>query len=165
MPTYSLVAFKGEDSLKGSIEYSHGEVHLIYDWQDHPLSKEETPALGESIRKVGLWEDTCFEAFFLQENGEYQEWNFSLTGAWNAFQFLSYRKARDPWEIPSLNPPQILREREKDRLVITFESLPFKAFQLSAVIANKELEYYAISHPQSKADFHSLDHFTPWSPQ
>ncbi len=120
------------------------------------------------LRQYDLWEHTCFE-FFLKLKGtaEYWEFNLSPSGDWNVFHFLNYR----------LN---IAEEK-------AFNSLPFTIFQdekyfkieinldlnaigiadrdldvaITAVVENKDrqLSYWALTHPYIEADFHHQDSF------
>lgn len=64
------------------------------------------PASAEPQRRDGLWQSTCFEAFFLDEaSGVYVEYNFSPSGEWAAYRFGSYRRGQADLDCPT---PQIV---------------------------------------------------------
>lgn len=49
--------------------------------------------VGDRVRRNGLWETTCFEAFLKGEDGDsYHEFNFSPSGDWASYRFDGYRK-------------------------------------------------------------------------
>ena len=139
-------------------------------------------AIGTPVRADELWRHTCFEAF-VRRDGEpgYLEFNFSPSGAWQAYQFSDYRQGRLSAELPS--PPQLtigVREsavRMDEALVLeALVTLPAPYadaprgvhLAMSAVVEDEagSLSYWALRHAAGRADFHHPDAFTlrlPWS--
>jgi hypothetical protein len=74
-----------------------------------PMSRFLVPHRAPARRRDNLWQSTCFECFLKQE-GEvaYQEWNFSPSGDWAAYDFTAEREGMAPAEIAS--PPYIRTE-------------------------------------------------------
>ena len=124
------------------------------------------PAQALPERREGLWQYTCFEAFAkLAQGGAYFEYNFSPSLQWAAYCFDDYRLGMR--EAPLLRDPQIGTRSE----VTIFElstlqpvSLPTDSnwrVGLSAVIeeTNGDKSYWALAHPDGRADFHHSDCF------
>ena len=121
-----------------------------------------------SPRLENLWQHTCLETFFTTselENGPYVEINCAPSGAWNAYDFSSYRQGMQ-------NSPNITARLEKyamDATTARFQieieskvSIPLFAFNLSAVIefSDGSISYWAIRHPSEKPDFHRRSEWT-----
>lgn len=138
------------------------------------------PASG--TRADELWRHTCFEVFVrCDEVPGYLEFNFSPSGAWQAYRFSGYRQERAPAELPS--PPHVTvgyRERAADPAepaprtddALALEALiPLPApyagtsraldLALSAVVESETggLSYWALRHAPGRADFHHPDAF------
>lgn len=128
------------------------------------------PAPAAPARKDELWRHTCFEAFFGPEGAEaYCEFNLAPSTEWAAYQFDGYRAGmRSPEAVPA---PHITVHAAPDRLVLqaeldlsAFTDLPADApwrLALSAVIedARGNVSYWALAHPEGRADFHHPDCF------
>ena len=98
----------------------------------------------------GLWRHTCFEVFIATRSRAYREYNFSPSGEWAAYAFLSYRK-----RMPA--HPRRPRFRVHRRgLAATIEVRGRVKIGLCAVIEEKNgsLSYWALRHPRGKPDFH-----------
>ncbi len=139
-------------------------------------------AAAAPVRADELWRHTCFEAF-VRRVGEpgYLEFNFSPSGAWQAYRFSDYRQGRLCAELPS--PPQLtigVREsavRMEEALVLeALVALPAPYadaprgvhLAMSAVVEDEagSLSYWALRHAAGRADFHHPDAFAlqlPWS--
>jgi hypothetical protein len=120
---------------------------------------------AEPVRRDELWKSTCFECF-LKEEGEqaYQEWNYSPSGDWAAYDFSSEREGMVPAQVVS--PPYI---RTEDNLTWwglgATLAIPTKAcftIALSAVIEEQggSRSFFALHHPSQQPDFHHPDCFT-----
>jgi len=116
-------------------------------------------------RVDGLWQHSCFEAFFgMKDCSAYYELNFSPSGQWAAYRFRAYRERR-PIEV-ELSAPAISVEQTADRLTLTaavrLDQLPalepgaIIRIGLSAVIEDIDgaLSYWALKHPSEQPDFH-----------
>ena len=130
-----------------------------------PIAHFAVPALADQPRRRdGLWQATCFE-LFLKEAGQeaYQEWNFSPSGDWAAYDFTSERtgmREADVCFVPNI--------RTEDNLIWwglgATLSIPAEAsftIGLSAVIeeAGGHKSYWALHHPGPEPDFHHPDCF------
>ena len=129
-----------------------------------PLERFAIPA-GDGVRRDGLWQATCFEAFLNREGAaSYQEWNFAPSGDWAAYDFTSYRDGMTEAEVA--NPPYI---RVEDNLTwwtvgatIAVPTGVSRCLGLSAVIeeADGTKSYWALAHHGAKPDFHDPGCFT-----
>lgn len=128
-------------------------------------SKLSWPPVTTDERKQGLWNSTCFEAFFVFEDGSYEEWNFSPSGEWNCFSFTDYRTPQELVE-KSVKTPMI-KSPENGVLKVTIEKRSSPSLiNLTSVLevktnGNKTLHYFAKRHPEDKADFHDKSCFYP----
>ena len=113
-------------------------------------------------RKVGLWEETCFELFLKSNTGEYKEWNFSPEGHWNCFSFSDYRKKASPWEDQNLEPQSL--EFKQDSFQAILPKTSMNKFQISSIVKREKVHFLALSHSSEKPDFHHPDHFQDWNP-
>lgn len=126
-------------------------------------------------RRDELWKSTCLECF-VGASGEkaYVEWNFSPSGAWQAYEFQDYREGRvdAKVEAPTF---EVIRPKLADAtgdLAFRFEidlELP-KSFHaktlevsLTAVVLEVGEEapfYWALYHTGEKPDFHARSSFS-----
>lgn len=117
----------------------------------------------------GLWQHTCFEAFFaIQGEKAYREFNFSPSSEWAAYAFSDYR-VRTDWQMQQA--PVIECETASGQLMVKVtlatEHLPKGQIDqalligLTAVVEAKDGDksYWAIQHPTDKPDFHHRDGF------
>lgn len=131
-----------------------------------PISRFAVPPLSPApARCDNLWQSTCFECF-LKGDGEeaYQEWNFSPSGDWAAYDFEAEREGM---ELASVASPPYLRVEDNLTwwgLGATL-SIPAEAhgnMALSAVIEERgdKRYFFALHHPSPQPDFHHPDCFT-----
>jgi hypothetical protein len=128
------------------------------------------PPVTEPTRTDELWRRTCFEAFVrTAADTAYYEFNLSPSTQWAAYGFAGYRRGirianeidAPHVEMESTNECYALRASlNLDRL----PGLPSDAvwqLGLSAVIeeTNGNISYWALAHPQGRADFHHSDCF------
>lgn len=116
----------------------------------------------------GLWQSTCFE-YFVSTKGQpgYWEVNFSPNGCWNVYRFTAYREQmREEASVKML----LCSASETDSGLDLSCRLDFsgmieknRTFEIgvSAVLQNRtgELHYWALCHPDEKADFHDRKSF------
>jgi hypothetical protein len=129
------------------------------------LPEQTAPHRGEK-----LWEHSCFEIFLRTPgNLAYTEYNFAPTSAWAAYVFSAYRKGHQisadsiAEEFP---PPDIRTQRsataydmQVDLSLPPFADItraPVLQIGLSAIVedAAGAISYWALAHPDGKADFH-----------
>jgi hypothetical protein len=124
------------------------------------------PSMKPPVREDGLWNHTCFEVFIRADEGPgYREFNFSPSGAWQAYQFQGYRDGA-PMNPASLFPGECCIGSEGLSLGVRIpaEMLPPDdrlRIGLSAVVeeSNGRLSYWALHHPSDRPDFHHYDAF------
>lgn len=134
---------------------------LTLRWRIDGAAALIVPPLAGKGRADGLWRTTCFELFVrAQGQAGYAEFNLSPSERWAAYDFAGYRAgmadrtvARDP----------VCTMRQGQGLAIFDAAIPRPAlpplpwtYGLSAVIEEQggRLSYWAIAHPDGKADFH-----------
>ena len=113
-------------------------------------------------RKDGLWETTCFEAFFRGVGKGYHEFNFSPSGDWASWEFDDYRgQSRE-------TPTAISIASDGFENLLAVEVRLNADFShstrlcLSAVVEEEDgtKSYWAIKHPDGDSpDFHHEDCF------
>lgn len=128
------------------------------------------PAAAAPRWVEGLWQHTCFEAFFgVKDSATYYEFNFSPAREWAVYAFRGYRDG-GTIEDQELAPVISVR-KSSDALelnaVVRLSRLPLIRpgiiirLGLSAVIEDSDgkLSYWALKHPSEKPDFHHPDSF------
>ncbi|MDD5390311.1 MAG: DOMON-like domain-containing protein [Gallionellaceae bacterium] len=130
-----------------------GQAHLVI------------PDTATPERVEGLWRHTCFEAFVMGAGtSAYREFNFSPSGAWQAYGFHAYRQGE---ALAEATAPRIERGTETEldlRVFLPAQVLPpgpRLRLGLSAVIeaVDGSLSYWALRHPPGRPDFHHSDCF------
>ncbi len=121
------------------------------------------PATAAPERVEGLWRHTCFEAFVMGDDAPaYREFNFSPSGAWQAYAFHAYRRGGP---LAAAATPRIARDAQAEtglNVLLPASDLPtglHLRLGLSAVIeaADGSLSYWALRHPPGQPDFHHSD--------
>jgi hypothetical protein len=126
---------------------------------------EEMPLVAE--RQDLLWQKTCLEAFFspsLSSESPYAEVNCAPHGHWNLYTLSSYRQNLQTLEagkVTLVNREQI---PEGLHFSVLVEGLPWPSplhVGLTAVLkhTNGQMSYWALSHAEKQADFHSKKSF------
>lgn len=187
MPTFDLICHPGSSPAtravqRISVDLSMTPEHLLLRYRlSVPPQRLLLPpaAPGQSRRRDGLWQHTCFE-FFVMANEDratrgqpYREFNFSPTGAWAAYDFCAYRTPA-PHPCPDLPPPECHIDQDAAQFAISVQlsraalpPLPWHG-QLSAVIIEQneagpalmqtvsgtQPAYWALAHVASAPDFH-----------
>jgi hypothetical protein len=119
-------------------------------------------------RKNELWEETCLEFFLgIKNSPQYWEFNLSPSGDWNIYHFDDYRQGMQE-EIAFTGLPVIV-ESKSDFLQLSLKldlnKLVSKETSLEMGITtviqstDKKISYWALTHPDSLADFHQRDSF------
>lgn len=114
-------------------------------------------------RADGLWNTTCFEAFWGESGSEsYWELNLAASGAWNLYRFDAPRMPQPPRHSDDYSLKS-LRTTPRELVCELTTALPLKSLEvgLTAVIAAADRNfYYALHHPGSHPDFHDRAGFT-----
>ena len=128
------------------------------------------PGPEEPVRTVGLWEETCCEAFLKPAGGDaYYEFNLSPSSQWAVFDFTGYRenfRQLDVGRAPVIDCAATPDELVLDA-VIDLSMLPPAvhaqdwALGLTCVVKGKDgtTSYWALAHPPEKPDFHDSNCF------
>ncbi len=170
---FSLRVFTGDTlwegmKLSGEVTRRPGEITVRYDLFGDLGTVDFPPAVGPASRCDELWKLTCFELFVgVQGSPRYWECNFSPGGDWNVYRFSDYRLGMVEEELP--HPPTQTITRENDKLSLAV-SLPVKELiadesdleiGVSSVVKLRRgaLGYWAVIHPERRADFHSRKSF------
>lgn len=147
-------------SFKGALSGPH--LELAYEWE----SELAVPAPHSKVgsRKIGLWEETCFEFFFAPLSMDcYIEINLTPSGDWNSFHFKSYREAplREDSEVV-LEEFQLKQKSLFARFALPNElSKNVLKANPTAIIAHLEgrRRFLAATHSKAKPDFHDPETF------
>lgn len=167
MPRHRVRAFARRNPVLGS------QLTLVYEVLDSRAAV--VWPLGEARRRDEIWKATCLECFVAGAGEKsYIEWNFSPSGAWQAYEFQDYRAERVDAgvEAPGF---EVLRPKLAEATgdsVWRFEidlDLP-KRFDtktlevsLTAVVLEVGEEapfYWALYHTGEKPDFHARSSFS-----
>lgn len=177
---YQLTPFERIPSnkikIKGSVHCDSDQAlgKIVFELLDQEEQVIIPSSQHEHIRKIGLWNETCFELFLMLDNGHYIEGNFTTGFNWNLFYFKTYRETPlKEWEIIHMNPiKDVLLSREKSLLIVEFPpeiksfliEQKLKSLSLTAVIKTKNGDtlYYAVKHTDTKPNFHHPDSFVPF---
>ncbi len=124
------------------------------------------PPFSEAARGNNLWRETCFEFFIAEEESlEYFEFNFSPSGKWNAYSFISHREGMKEEKVNNI---RIKSARKKNNIVLEASfTLPYgKNFsrpeiQLAAILKTEKnvRHFFAIENSDLKPDFHDRQYF------
>lgn len=131
--------------------------------------------VAEPARRDGLWQNTCFE-LFMRRPGQltYLEANFAPSGHWAAWVF---RDCRSDAAAIDMSAPRVEVLRHEAQAFVLQAELQLSAgllarlspgvehagtvpwqLGLCAVLETPagELAYWALAHPQQRADFHDV---------
>lgn len=119
---------------------------------------------GAPARRVGLWEHTCFEFFIGARNAKnYDEFNLSPAGHWNAFAFSDVRSDMRTSEALRCRRATLTPVRGCEvTLSATVAFRPAgvaRRFRvgIASVIEGVDgsMHYFALAHPGDRPDFHA----------
>ena len=155
------------DSLHVGSELSFsGGLILHYRIQALP-DRLRLPAATTGGPADELWQHTCCEAFIAAGDGTaYREFNFSPSGQWAIYDFLSYRERAADYRPAT--PPRIAMQALRDGFLLRAELPPDLLpaaiswhVGLSAVIesAHGDKSYWALAHAAAQPDFHRRESF------
>lgn len=124
---------------------------------------------GQPAREDELWKATCFEFFLARpDQPQYWEFNMSPSGDWNVYQMDAYRRIgfREESLIERLSftvqrePGCVSVDTAMDLNPIIPAEHPIQAGITSIIrtIDGRE-SYWALTHPNSQADFHLRESF------
>lgn len=167
----SLQPFQPIDTpieIRGKISQSGDEIVLHFTLRDPQRRILDTlkPAVwneGDLQRTDGLWQTTCFEAFW-SSRGQKTYWEFNASPnkpLWNLYYFKDYRHPQPP-EL-SQDFKLVKMEVTTDSLICRLQGLKIAEIEASlcAVIkTNRGIYYFSTQHSGSKPDFHLRESLT-----
>lgn len=158
------------DFIEVVVAYRYPQLKLEYHLPGR-LEELDIPVPEEPVRTVGLWEETCCEAFLKPVGGTaYYEFNLSPSSQWAVFDFTDYRENFRQLDVG--RAPVIDCDVRDDRMTLTaiidLSMLPAVVqaqdwhIGLSCVVkaADGSTSYWALAHPPEKPDFHDSNCFT-----
>ncbi len=165
---FNLSELNSKLNITGNIVRDGNKLNLDY-LLEADLSKIIIPPpVVLPNRKHELWKTTCFEFFVgIEHSPQYWEFNLSPTGDWNIYRFTNYRQGMEqetaftslPFNIRQLsNSLNINLEINLDSIIELNTDLDIA---ISTVIksSQEKISYWALTHPETKADFHNRDSF------
>jgi hypothetical protein len=169
---FSLIPFPGIGPLPFNISGTAVRQDHIMSLTYHllgPIRDIEVPPPKDSpSRRIGLWENTCFE-FFIgpKDSPRYWEVNLSPSGDWNVFRFKTYRQGLFEEMAFSSLPFMVRVQPDLLRLVLEFDLSKIftadEALRMAVSVVLKtgtgEITMWALTHPGPEADFHHKDGF------
>lgn len=173
MAKFSLIPFKPRynDAFLYSSEINQNDqayfISFLLEGNIEEINLDIPAPLKE--RTLKLWEKTCFELFIKNNRDEYLEFNFSPRFEWNCFYFQKQGDVLQEWAKMERPKTDILLSLEKFFIVseIKKEFFPVNfitnnmSVGISSVLKmkNEEMTYWALSHEDSKPNFHHFDSF------
>ncbi len=170
--SFNLVPFSVDNAPKieitGDIKHHNNQLEIEYkltgDLSQLIIPKDkDTPN-----RQYDLWEHTCFEFFLgIKDLSKYWEFNLSPAGHWNVFCFENYRQDIAEEMTFNILPFQVTQQANKLDLNLEFnlgqiiDAEQNLEVGITTVIEDKEkqLSYWALTHPKTAADFHDRNSF------
>jgi len=156
-------------SIEVVVAYDHPQLKLQFRLSGR-ISNLAVPGPEEPVRTVGLWEETCCEAFLKPAGGDaYYEFNLSPSAQWAVFDFTGYRenfRQLDVGRAPVIDCETTVEQLVLDA-VIDLSMLPPGvhaqdwSLGLSCVVKSKvgATSYWALAHQPEKPDFHDSNCF------
>lgn len=159
-------------SVKAELNFlDQHTISLDFIWDDLDediIFFDQGEPTEKPIRQMGLWQETCFEAFIKPVNGKtkdsYFEINISPFRKWNFFAFSNYRQAEDPMERQEVD--LVYYHVDKNSLTAHFRLKDFVFAQADVSICSviktnsQGLTYWSTKHADTKPNFHHFDSFS-----
>jgi hypothetical protein len=169
---FSLVPFPGTGPLpftiSGTAVRQDHTLGLTYHLLGRIIDIEIPLPTDRPSRRIGLWENTCFE-FFIgpKDSNRYWEFNLSPSGDWNVFRFETYRQGLFEEKAFSSLPFMVQTQPDSLRLVLEIDLsiiIPAdEALRMAVSVVLKtgagDITMWALIHPGPEADFHHKDGF------
>lgn len=102
---------------------------------------------------AGLWQKDVGEIFLIAQDGRYQEFNLSPTGAWWSARFRGYRDQECECPCPSVRTTAS-RSRAGWRAQLSVscsEIIEWDRFQITAILGGR---YFSTGRCEGEPDFH-----------
>jgi hypothetical protein len=148
--------------ISGDIQFYDEKFIMKFQWED-TQNNIFFEAQGSPSRTTELWKSTCFEAFFQpQGQSKYFEINLAATGAWDAYEFESYREPQPPKRSTRIQLMSFKKTANSLEASFFLDSRPSTYnCSLTVVIELKDRSkhYFALKHTGKKPDFHLSESF------
>jgi hypothetical protein len=169
---FSLEPFPGTGSplfkITGSFFRRNQTFGLTYHLLGRIRDIEVPPPADRPSRRIGLWENTCFE-FFIgpRDSVPYWEFNLSPSGDWNVFRFETYRQGLFEEKAFSSLPFESRIQTDSLQVVLEIDlGIIIPAVQplemaISTVLKTSggDISMWALTHPGPEVDFHHREGF------
>jgi hypothetical protein len=164
--TYSLQPFSPNSliSIVGTVDRQGQYLQIAYELCGD-LTAVRLPEAITPVRKLGLWEETCFEFFLgIPIMRSYWEFNLAPSGAWNVFRLTDYRSGLTEELAYELMPVQVMRSADRLTLAVKVDLGLLRVdgpivLSLAAVVQQDDYSYWATRHSGLEPDFHLRDSF------
>lgn len=175
MAKFSLTPFEAAlaptISLDCELNQTHDSIFISYKLQGALGSLDLGTDTPKHARVMKLWEKTCFELFIKNVHDSYIEFNFSPEFEWNCFYFAKRGEALNEYPKMDLVKFDILLSLEVVHVIVEIDKKKFPdafltgelSIGISSVIKDKSahLSYWALSHKDSRPNFHDFRSFIP----
>ncbi len=169
---FSLVPFDRQTApaidIKGFIHRQGDRLTIQYQLVGDLSQILIPPPQKLPTRQYDLWEHTCCE-FFLRLKNTTKYWEFNLSPArhWNVFKFENYRQNIAEETIIKSLPFEIFQTSQLLEINLNLDLSPIinpeqdLDMAIATVVEDREgeLSYWALTHPETKADFHHQNSF------
>lgn len=142
-------------TVRAEIVQTNDEIQLFYRSPSFINHCEKVKNSQKDVPKRvnGLWNDICLELFISQTDGSYREYNFSLNGNWQCYNFTSYRS--EP-ELADVSAP-LIDISDKKNITIKIKDKITHLYNLCLILkdSKNKLNYFSINNPDDgPPDFH-----------
>lgn len=172
--TFSLMPFPDLNipkiQISGKISRQRSAIEIHYNVTGDVASIRFPQAQSTPQRRHDLWTATCFEFFIaIPDQPQYWEYNVSPSGDWNVYRMDAYRRIGFR-EEPSIQNLSVDVSPQKEHVAVVacadLDPLASAAETIQIGVAcvmqteDGHETYWALTHPNSQADFHLRDSFT-----
>ena len=173
MAKFSLLPFDRKTapvvSIDSELNITKESVFISYKLQGLLNTIDMGVGVPKHARVIKLWEKTCFELFIKDDQDSYLEFNFSPDFEWNCFYFEKKGDKLTEYKKMELVKFDILFSNEVVHIIVELQKKMFPdhffegklAAGITSVLKEKNgnLSYWALSHNDTRPNFHHFDSF------
>lgn len=173
MAKFSLLPYEMKNApditINCELNTTSDSVFISYKLQGALSTVDMGTGIPKHTRVMKLWEKTCFELFIKDAKDSYIEFNFSPDFEWNCFFFEKKGDTLAEYKRMELVKFDILFSNEIVHVIVELQKKMFPDHffegKLSAGITsvikekNGNLSYWALSHHDTKPNFHDFRSF------
>ena len=152
--TECLISIECDATLNeslGKLELSYKLKHSSSVAEDSVKIPKTGSSSGSGVRRDGLWEHTCFEAFIgCVDDAGYYEFNLSPSKDWQCYRFEAYRSRAEADELPYSEPLILSVVQSSNSSSITSENGNEEELTLGCVIDLELLPALGFAKHQDK---------------